>query len=304
MGIAGISSADNSFSLADYAAIKNGSYKKLMKSYYKQEEEEKAAAAPGDTKQRLTSIKASADGLKSSVDVLQKEDLWQKKKYSRTDDESGEEIEYEDYDWDAIIDAVKNFTDSYNSVVSASGNSDTKDVLMNASWLTKMTASNVKTLAKAGISIGKDNKLTVDEETLKENISTVKLLFRGYNSFADKAASKADGISGSASRAASKLASAYDKRGAYANPLSSSVKDQVDSALGSGNSKDKTTANTDKVDKEIKDLKTRRENIKQKLKSEYSAEKRREYEKELKQIENELAVKDTDNYRKQNTIFS
>ncbi len=42
MGIAGISSADNSFSLADYAAIKNGSYKKLMKSYYKQEEEEKA----------------------------------------------------------------------------------------------------------------------------------------------------------------------------------------------------------------------------------------------------------------------
>jgi len=305
MGITGITSTDNSFSLADYAAIKNGSYKKLMKSYYKQEEEEKAAAAPGDTKQRLTSIKASADDLKSSVDALQKEELWQKKKYTRVDEESGEEVEYEDYDWEAITSAVKNFTDAYNSVVSATGNSDTKDVLMNASWLTKMTASNAKTLAKAGISIGKDNKLSVDEEALKENISTAKLLFKGYNSFADKAASKADGISGSASRVASKLASAYNKHGAYANPLASSVKDQVDSALGTGGgSKDKTTANTDKVDKEIKDLKTKRDNLKQKINKEYSVEKRREYEKELKQIENELAVKDTESYRKQNTFFS
>lgn len=40
-----ISSIENSFSLADYAAIKNGSYKKLLKSYYQQEEEEKTASS-------------------------------------------------------------------------------------------------------------------------------------------------------------------------------------------------------------------------------------------------------------------
>ena len=41
-----------------------------------------------------------------------------------------------------------------------------------------------------------------------------------------------------------------------------------------------------------------------KIKSEYDTEKKRQYEKELKQVENELAVKNTDSYRKQNTIFS
>ena len=296
-----ISGLDGSINLADYASIKNGSYKKLMKAYYKQEEEEKAAAAGGDSKTRLTSIKATADELKSSAEALQKEDLWQKKTFTKTDEETGEETTYEDYDWEAITNAVKKFMDAYNSMVEGAGNSDTKNVLMNTSWMTKMTASNAKLLAKAGIEIGKDNKLSVDEETLKKNLSTTKFIFKGYNSFADKVATKAGGISDSAARAAADKASAYDKHGAYTSPLTSSAKDQVDSALGKTS---KTTANTDKVDKEIKNLKSKRDSLKQKIKSEYDTEKKRQYEKELKQVENELAVKDTESYRKQNTFFS
>ena len=296
-----ISGLDVSINLADYASIKNGSYKKLMKAYYKQEEEEKAAAAGGDSKTKLTSIKATADELKSSAEALQKEDLWQKKTFTKTNEETGEETTYEDYDWEAITNAVKKFTDAYNSMVEGAGNSDTKNILMNTSWMTKMTASNAKLLAKAGIEIGKDNKLSVDEEALKKNISTTKFVFKGYNSFADKVATKAGGISDSAARAAADMASAYDKHGAYTNPFFSSAKDQVDSALGKTS---KTTANTDKVDKEIKNLKSRRDSLKQKIKSEYDTEKKRQYEKELKQVENELAVKDTDSYRKQNAFFS
>ena len=324
-----ISGLDGSINLADYASIKNGSYKKLMKAYYKQEEEEKAAAAGGDSKTKLTSIKATADELKSSAETLQKENLWQKKTFTKTDEEkirnadfnelsaqsrtgsplplvggreeTGEETTYEDYDWEAITNAVKKFTDAYNSMVEGAGNSDTKNVLMNTSWMTKMTASNAKLLAKAGIEIGKDNKLSVDEEALKKKISTTKFVFKGYNSFADKVATKAGGIIDSAARAAADMASAYDKHGAYTSPLTSSAKDQVDSALGKTS---KTTANTDKVDKEIKNLKSRRDSLKQKIKSEYDTEKKRQYEKELKQVENELAVKDTDSYRKQNAFFS
>ena len=296
-----ISGLDVSINLADYASIKNGSYKKLMKAYYKQEEEEKAAAAGGDSKIKLTSIKATADELKSSAEALQKEDLWQKKTFTKTDEETGEETTYEDYDWEAITNAVKKFTDAYNSMVEGAGNSDTKNILMNTSWMTKMTASNAKLLAKAGIEIGKDNKLSVDEEALKKNISTTKFVFKGYNSFADKVATKAGGISDSAARAAADMASAYDKHGAYTSPFFSSAKDQVDSALGKTS---KTTANTDKVDKEIENLKSRRDSLKQEIKSEYDTEKKRQYEKELKQVENELAVKDTDSYRKQNAFFS
>ena len=246
-----ISGIDGAINLADYASIKNGSYKKLMKAYYKQEEEEKASAAGGDSKTKLTSIKATADELKSSAEALQKEDLWQKKTFTKTDEQTGEETTYEDYDWEAITNAVKKFTDAYNSMVEGAGNSDTKNVLMNTSWMTKMTASNAKLLAKAGIEIGKDNKLSVDEEALKKNLSTTKFIFKGYNSFADKVATKAGGISDSAARAAADMASAYDKHGAYTSPFFSSAKDQVDSALGKTS---KTTANTDKVDKEIKNL--------------------------------------------------
>ncbi len=296
-----ISGLDGSINLADYASIKNGSYKKLLRAYYKQEEEEKASAATGDSKTKLTSIKAAADDLKSSAEALQKEDLWQKKTFTKTDEETGEETSYEDYDWEAITNAVKKFTEAYNSVVEGAGNSDTKNVLMNTSWMTKMTASNAKLLAKAGIGIGKDNKLSVDEETLKKNLSTTKFIFKGHNSFADKVATKAGGISDSAARAAADKASAYDKHGAYLSPLTSAAKDQVDSALGKTS---KTTANTDKVDEEIKNLKTRRDSLKQKIRSEYDTEKKRQYEKELKQVENELAVKDTDSYRRQNTFFS
>lgn len=53
----------------------------------------------------------------------------------------------------------------------------------------------------------------------------------------------------------------------------------------------------------IRNLKSKRDNLKQKMNSEYNPEKRREYEKELKQVENELAVKDTEQYRKNNSVF-
>lgn len=62
-------------------------------------------------------------------------------------------------------------------------------------------------------------------------------------------------------------------------------------------------ANTDKVDQEIKNLRSKRDSLKQKINSEYNTEKKREYEKELKQVENELAVKDTEQYKKNNSVF-
>lgn len=97
------------------------------------------------------------------------------------------------------------------------------------------------------------------------------------------------------------MGAAYNKKGEYTGGISSSIKDKVDEATGKKN--DTTTANTDKVDQEIKNLRSKRDSLKQKINSEYNTEKRREYEKELKQVENELAVKDTEQYRKNNSVF-
>ena len=173
---------------------------------------------------------------------------------------------------------------------------------MVGSWMAKMTSKNANVLARAGIEIGNDNKMTLTEEKLKNNAGTAQFIFKGYNSFADKICYKASQMSQGAARSAEKMGAAYNKKGEYTGGISSSIKDKVDETTGKKKS-NITTANTDKVDQEIKNLKSKRDSLKQKINSEYNTEKRREYEKELKQIENELAVKDTEQYRKNNSVF-
>lgn len=124
--------------LSDYAAIKNGSYGKLLKAYYAKQDAENSAGT-GDTSQKLTLMKTSADSLKKSADALNDSSLWEKKKIKKKDEETGEETEVEDYDWEAITKAVKSFIEDYNDVVEEAGESNTKDVLRNAAWMTGMT---------------------------------------------------------------------------------------------------------------------------------------------------------------------
>ena len=75
-----------------------------------------------------------------------------KKEKKKKDEKTGEEIEVEDYDWDKITKAVKSFVEEYNDVVKEAGESNTKDVLRNASWMTGMTDKNSNMLAKRIIS--------------------------------------------------------------------------------------------------------------------------------------------------------
>ena len=298
----GISNTGNSsYSLSDYASIKNGSYKKLVKAYYAQEKEESEASG-GESHAKLLSVKSTADSLKEAADALQSDKLWQKKEIVNVDEETGKESKTLDYDWDAITKAVRSFVDAYNNTIERAGTSDTKDVLMVGSWMTKMTSKNANVLAKAGIEIGTDNKMTLNEEKLKSNAGTAQFILKGYNSFADKISYKASQMSQGAARSAEKMGAAYNRKGEYTGGISSSIKDKVDEATGRKKS-DNTTANTDKADQEIKTLRSKRDSLKQKINSEYDMEKRREYEKELKQVENELAVKDTEQYRRNNSVF-
>ena len=53
-------------------------------------------------------------------------------------------------------------------MVEQAGNSETKNVLRNAAWMTSITEKAGNLLSKAGITIGKGNKLEFDEEGLKK----------------------------------------------------------------------------------------------------------------------------------------
>ena len=55
------------------------------------------------------------------------------------------------------------------------------------------TNANSVLLSKSGISIGKDNKLSLDEDTLKKtDVNVLKTLFTGVGSLSDTISSKAN----------------------------------------------------------------------------------------------------------------
>lgn len=221
-------SADNSsssvFSLSDYAMIKNGTYGKLMKAYYAKEKAE-AGASSGDTSQKLTQMSSSAGSMAKSVQNLMKDSLWEKKQITEKDEKTGEQTTKEDYDWTAITKAVKSFVDDYNETIEQAGESNTKDVLRNAAWMTKTTSVSEGLLAKVGITVGSGNKLELDEEELKKSdISTLKTLFTGHNSYADKIYNKANAISYAAARAGG----TYTSSGTYSSALSQIVSTKID----------------------------------------------------------------------------
>lgn len=190
-GTASNSSVGTANYLSDYASIRNGSYKKLMKAYY----------AKQDTVQKSTLMGSSADSLKVAADKLNDSELFDK-------------------DDDTIVKAVKSFIESYNDVVSESGESNNKSVLRNAAWLTGMTGKNAKLLSKAGITIAKGNKLELDEDTLKKaDKSTLKSIFNGYNSFAGNVSRKASAISNASKGAGS----SYTSKGTYYSKTAASI---------------------------------------------------------------------------------
>ena len=205
----GNNSSSGSTILSDFAAIKNGSYKKLARKYYSTDSVKTEKEAKAETK-KLGLVQSGADSLSSSVSALNKESLFTKRKISTKDETTGETSEKEDYDWKAITSAVKSFIDNYNDTIGDAADTNHTGVLRNALNMTSSTKANSRLLSEVGITIGKENKLELDEDKLKNaNISTLKTLFTGTNSFADRIAQKADAIS----KAISNSAKSYTSSG-------------------------------------------------------------------------------------------
>ena len=187
----------NSVNFTDYAAIKSGSYKKLLKAHYA--EEKNAAKETADTKTAsktnaaskkdttaLSEVKKNADALKTSAEALNKEELFKK-----TDGA---------YDTEKIMGAVKDFANNYNKTLDATSKVSSKNISSSVKNMKSMTDVMKKTLAKAGVSVAEDGKLSVDEDKFKKaDMGTVKSLFRGAVTYGSQTADKAGEISKNAS---------------------------------------------------------------------------------------------------------
>lgn len=215
----------SNINLSDYSNIKSGTYYKLMKAYYaKKAGESSDSASETDSSKtsgtaNLTKTKNDAANVSSAASKLTatgSKSLFAEKDITTTD-ENGKKTTSKGYDMDAICSAVKSFTDSYNSLLSSAAGSDNKNTLRKTASMTNLTSVFQKSLNSVGVTIGKDNKLSVDETALKKaNISTLKTVFNGANSFAANIGGYASSI-GAYATSALNAGNTYSASGSYSS---------------------------------------------------------------------------------------
>ncbi|MGN0674175.1 MAG: hypothetical protein ACI4KG_00335 [Oscillospiraceae bacterium] len=99
-------------------------------------------------------------------------------------------------DPEQTVAAVKDFAESYNNTLDGLQKSDSINALEKGVSIVNTTKAYARALSYAGIKVGSDNRLTVDEEKLKQAPEgTLRSLFTGNYSFANKIADKASYIS-------------------------------------------------------------------------------------------------------------
>lgn len=222
-------------SLSELSSIRSGSYYKIAKKYYGSSQADTASSDTAvkqrtsrmdydykngdykvnldnssststskDTVSTIAGVEKSAKDLKSAADKLV---------------QSGSESVFKQtagkYDTDKIYDAVNNFASAYNDVITKASASDSSSIENAAKSMKNATAVNAKALSKIGITIGSDNKLSVDEKTFKAaDMNSVKSLFNGNGSFGYQTEVKASMIDSAASLEAGR-SNTYTGRGSY-----------------------------------------------------------------------------------------
>ena len=208
--------------LSDYAGIRNGSYKKLLNAYYNKTGSSAVSGIAGsktststskDSVKTLSRIEDAAEGLKESADALRirgTKSVFQKETKTASDGTVTEE-----YNRDAIYQKVSAFVENYNSLIKSTEESNTKVIAQYSAQMIQSTNANERALEDIGITIGKDDTLSIDKEAFqKADMNKVKTLFYGTGSYGYQMSVKASMIDDQAQREAEK-ANTYGSNGRY-----------------------------------------------------------------------------------------
>ncbi len=190
-GMSGGDDAGMGSLLGDYAAIKNGSYGKMLKTYYSKLEKQEAEES-GKTDQKNAGKVKDSSSASAAKSLYKSASTLEGLNY---DDRSEENI-------GKITDAVSAFVKDYNSLMKSADKSKNSTVQKQAESLSDSYYTNYKLFSKIGITMNSDRTLSFDESTMKSALqdtehgrgATVKTLFGGIGSFADKAMTKASQI--------------------------------------------------------------------------------------------------------------
>lgn len=187
-------SSTNLYSLfSERASIKNGTYKRLLKSYFssingssdtttstgrrrisnniidKLLEEKKNPTVSKETQEANSNLTSSLGSLNTSVATLQKDSTFEDTENGKTAAEK-------------VADAVKSYVTNYNDVVTASKSSTLTNKTAYVANMMSYTSKNADQLAEIGVTLKQDGTLQLDETKLKNtDISKVQKLFSKDN---------------------------------------------------------------------------------------------------------------------------
>jgi hypothetical protein len=202
-------------SYTDYASIRSGGYYQLMKEYYAKSENStpSSTSTAKDTTATLARIEDNADGLKDSADKLLEKGS--DSLFNKVETKNKDGSTTNTYDTDKIYNALKDFVGKYNDVLDTSGQSNVKNIQNAESTMTDMTNKNAALLKSAGITIGADDKLSIDKDAFKKvDMSTVKSLFNSTGSYGYQVSAQASMINFYAENESTK-ANTYNNAGTY-----------------------------------------------------------------------------------------
>lgn len=201
--------------LSDYASIKNGSYGKLMKTYYgtgldagkatsskkysssdvvdRILEEKKNLKVSKEAQEANANLTTGLSSLKTSVSTLQNSKTY-------TDTENGQSAA------DKVVSAMKAYVSDYNNVVKAAKGSTLAGKTAYVENMMNSTAANADKLSEVGVTINSDGTLELNAAKLKETgiSSKVQELFSPDNimSYGSTIASRVKFAGGSTSSSA------------------------------------------------------------------------------------------------------
>ena len=197
---------------SDYASIKNGSYGKLLKAYYKKD------STAGRTDNRTSSV------TRTKVDATVKKELSDIQTYAGNVKDSaaalmekGGKSVFKDGDMEKSYKAVSDFTSDYNTLMEKSQTSVSSAVTRYAGSMAYAVEGYKSPLKDIGITIGKDNMLSIDKDTfMNAGADKVKALFNGNSSLSYSVSTKAAAI-GNKAYSESNKSNLYNATGNYSS---------------------------------------------------------------------------------------
>ena len=184
--------------LSQLSSVRSGAYSKALKAYYGK------TNTSGVSQKNVLNNRTFLNNLYASkYDDVTKEssELISSAQKLTASGKDSLFANKEEYDSDKAYKAVNSFISEYNSTIDAVDKAENSRIMSTASSLTRMTDIFKKSLSSVGVSVGKDGKLSINEDTFKKaDMNSVKSLFGSNGSYAKTVQSTAQRISSTASQ--------------------------------------------------------------------------------------------------------